>query len=246
MSYPTLCIACGHARSLHDGPEGVCVGNCTSLEPLVQCGCRRFLASEYSRAAFERDSKGQTGDDIAERRQAQPKAEPLHQRAWDLLRQMRSELLDDSLISREEYAWLAAEAPYVTSGDASQPGQGSPAPRRLERYDKQALRISVLKQEREATMRVLAPNMPGSGLEDAARQVKQAAILGSDNSTWLEQENTSLRAALVVLKQGLREDEAGEFHSARTWLDKRDIFHDDVSGYRVLSLVLDAALKETP
>ena len=42
MSYPTLCIACGHARSLHDGPEGVCVGNCTSLEPLVQCGCPHF------------------------------------------------------------------------------------------------------------------------------------------------------------------------------------------------------------
>jgi len=46
MSYPTLCIACGHARTLHDGPEGVCVGNCTSLEPLVQCGCAKFIASE--------------------------------------------------------------------------------------------------------------------------------------------------------------------------------------------------------
>ena len=50
MSYPTLCAACGHARTLHDGPEGVCVANCTSLEPLVQCGCAKFIASETVRA----------------------------------------------------------------------------------------------------------------------------------------------------------------------------------------------------
>src|SRR5688572_23721522 len=40
----------------------------------------------------------------------------LHQRAWDLLRQMRSELLDAELISREEYAWLLAEAPGAADG----------------------------------------------------------------------------------------------------------------------------------
>ena len=55
MSNPNLCAACGHARTLHDGPEGVCVGNCTSLEPLVQCGCAKFIASETVRAKTQRD-----------------------------------------------------------------------------------------------------------------------------------------------------------------------------------------------
>ena len=206
MSNPNLCAACGHARTLHDGPEGVCVGNCTSLEPLVQCGCRRFLASEYSRAAFERDSKGQTGDDIAERRQAQPKAEPLHQRAWDLLRQMRSELLDDSLISREEYAWLAAEAPYVTSGDASQPGQGSPAPRRLERYDEQLIRLTVLEQERDelaaASRRENARLTERADLADEEFLAQGAKLVEAEaRLTALEAENTRLRMRAALKTQ---------------------------------------------
>ena len=72
---------------------------------------------------------------------------PAHQRCWDLLRQMRSELLDQNLISRNEYAWLASEAPYATGGDSSIPGQGSPAPRRLEDYDHLRAQHAILLAE---------------------------------------------------------------------------------------------------
>lgn len=34
-----VCPQCGHAKGLHDGPEGVCVADCRSLDPLAQCGC---------------------------------------------------------------------------------------------------------------------------------------------------------------------------------------------------------------
>jgi hypothetical protein len=51
-----------------------------------------------------------------------------HQRLFDLVRYMRSELHEAELITDEEYAWLAAEAPMAK-------GSGSPSPRRLEDYD---------------------------------------------------------------------------------------------------------------
>jgi len=53
----------------------------------------------------------------------------------------------------------------------------------------------------------------------------------------------ALRKALVVIRKGLSEGPDGEFWSARQWLDKRDIYHGDLSGYRVLSLVANTALK---
>lgn len=59
-----------------------------------------------------------------------------HQRVWDLLRQCRHKLLDENLISREEYAWLLADAPNVL-------GRGSPAPRRLETYDDHESRMKA-------------------------------------------------------------------------------------------------------
>lgn len=37
------CAKCGHARTLHYGPEDVCVADCRSLRPLVQCGCPEFV-----------------------------------------------------------------------------------------------------------------------------------------------------------------------------------------------------------
>jgi len=69
---------------------------------------------------------------------------PLHQRVWDLLRQQRHDLMDAELISRQEYAFLAGEAPYMTDGDPDQPGQGSPAVLRLERYDQQDARLAFM------------------------------------------------------------------------------------------------------
>lgn len=68
------------------------------------------------------------------------KTAPIHQRVWDLLRQMRSELLDAELITRHEYAWLCSEAPGVSGG-------GSPAPRRLETYDEIRARAEKAEQE---------------------------------------------------------------------------------------------------
>jgi hypothetical protein len=38
-----ICASCGHPGGLHYGPEGVCVANCTSVTPLVQCGCKTFV-----------------------------------------------------------------------------------------------------------------------------------------------------------------------------------------------------------
>jgi hypothetical protein len=78
--------------------------------------------------------------------------QPLHQRAWDLLRQMRSELLDAELISREEYAWLLAEAP----GASDKPGAGSPAPRRLETYDEHAVRLKDAEGQVKALSKALS------------------------------------------------------------------------------------------
>ena len=44
-----LCADCGHAKRLHYGPEDVCVANCTSLKPLVQCGCPAFVVVRADR-----------------------------------------------------------------------------------------------------------------------------------------------------------------------------------------------------
>lgn len=71
-------------------------------------------------------------------------AAALHQRVFDLLRQMRSTLHQEHLISREEYAWLSAEAAYWEGGDPETPGQGSQAPRRLESYDDHQNRMKVM------------------------------------------------------------------------------------------------------
>lgn len=60
---------------------------------------------------------------------ARPAFRTDYQRMWDLVRVQRHALLDANLITRDEYAeLLAAET-------SSQPGTGSPSPRRLESYD---------------------------------------------------------------------------------------------------------------
>jgi hypothetical protein len=84
---------------------------------------------------------------------------PLHQRAWDLLRQMRSNLLDENLISQAEYAWLAAEAPGADAGA----GNGSPAPRRLETYDEHAARLKAAEAKLEALSSSAPVERPQAG-----------------------------------------------------------------------------------
>ena len=56
--------------------------------------------------------------------------------------------------------------------------------------------IVALQAERDAAMSVLAPNMPTSGLSDACRQVKQAAISDRDNCEKLESRLAALEEAL--------------------------------------------------
>src|SRR5687767_2562107 len=58
----------------------------------------------------------------------------------------------------------------------------------------------------------------------------------------LNTENAQLRQALRVIRKGLSEEADGTFWPARRWLDTRDIFHGDLSGYRVLELVAKHAL----
>jgi len=62
----------------------------------------------------------------------------------------------------------------------------------------------------------------------------------------LSTENAQLRQALRVIRKGLTEDADGEFWSARRWLDRRNIFHGDISGYRVLELVAKRVLHGSP
>lgn len=49
-----------------------------------------------------------------------------------------------------------------------------------------AEKVTTQQQEIDAAMRVLNPNVPTSGLVDAARQVKQVAIVEAENSLMLE------------------------------------------------------------
>lgn len=63
-----------------------------------------------------------------------------YQRMWDLVRQQRSELLEADLITREEYAQLAADETI------DKPGQGSPSPRRLESYDELRAALHAMRE----------------------------------------------------------------------------------------------------
>lgn len=76
-------------------------------------------------------------------------ANELHQRAWDLLRQVRSELHDQDLISDDEYASLVTDAPD--------------APRRLESYDEQAKRLAKSQAEVERLRDALKRIVPLGG-----------------------------------------------------------------------------------
>lgn len=53
----------------------------------------------------------------------------------------------------------------------------------------------------------------------------------------LNNENAQLRQALRVIRKGLSDESDGNYWPARRWLDRRNIFHDDLSGHRVLELI---------
>jgi hypothetical protein len=58
----------------------------------------------------------------------------------------------------------------------------------------------------------------------------------------LRAENERLRDALRVIAEALKEPDGGSYWPAREYLDKFDVFHDDLSGTRVLERVASAAL----
>ena len=62
-----------------------------------------------------------------------------HTRLFDLVRQMRTTLHAENLITDEEYEWLSGGAPLATAKTG-----GSPSPRRLEDYDDLRARIAAL------------------------------------------------------------------------------------------------------
>lgn len=77
--------------------------------------------------------------------------------------------------------------------------------------------------------------------EQQACAPSEMASMLADNVN-LVMEVKRLRSALRVIQKGLTEDSDGEFWPARSWLDKRDIYHGDLSGYRVLDVVAKSAL----
>jgi len=60
------------------------------------------------------------------------------------------------------------------------------------------------KQEIERAMKVLNPSMPESGLEDACRQIKQAAISSIDNCEVLEARLATQEATIRQVEQEMR------------------------------------------
>lgn len=59
----------------------------------------------------------------------------------------------------------------------------------------------------------------------------------------LTAEREALREAVRVSLKALSEEADGEYWSVRKWLDDRDIFNDDLSGHRVVTACLAAALQ---
>lgn len=60
-----------------------------------------------------------------------------------------------------------------------------------------------------------------------------------------EAERAVQREALQAIAIALAEPDGGEYWTARAFLDRFDIFHDDLSGTRVLLKVAEAALGQT-
>lgn len=81
---------------------------------------------------------------IAAIEQALPAFVTDHQRMWDLVRFARGYLLDEGLISRQEYGVL------VANETETRPGIGSPSPRRLESYDELRAKLAALEEKAAA------------------------------------------------------------------------------------------------
>lgn len=74
--------------------------------------------------------------------------------------------------------------------------------------------VKQLRAERDATMKVLEPSMPESGLEDAARQLKQAYISERDNAEVADARLKEVEAERDKLKASRRVYELDNHHNA--------------------------------
>ena len=61
-------------------------------------------------------------------------------------------------------------------------------------------------------------------------------------SSLLEEREREIREALKVIQKAVRDDEHGEFWTARRWLDKQGVFNGDLTGLRVVEAVAKTAL----
>lgn len=79
----------------------------------------------------------------------------------------------------------------------------------------------ALQGELDKALKVLAPSMPESGIEDAARQVKQAAISAAGNCDDLEAQVKALEARVETLTQ-LLGDVRPHCHGGSILIDRID------------------------
>lgn len=123
-------------------------------------------------------------------------------RMWDLVRYKRSDLLDDGLITREEYACLVA----------AEDDPGSPSARRLESYDEMRQRIKTLTAERDAAVeRADGAGANAEALRAAYYEIEKLAWDRGRAYEQLEAEVAALRAQVRALRAALslRLDESG-------------------------------------
>lgn len=103
---------------------------------------------------------------------------------------------------QQEIKRLTAEYHELQLGAVAMNGE---AIRERLRADAAEADVTRLKTERDDAIKVLAPNMPESGLVDACRQIKQVAISEADNATQLEKEVTRLSSLLAQRDEALKE-----------------------------------------
>ena len=90
-----------------------------------------------------------------------------------------------------------------------------------------AARVAELEAERERCLDVLAPSVRESGLEDACRQVKQAAISEAQNAEALEAEVLDLRTKLAAAEKD-RDDYKRACHTYEGLKRQADAMRDEI------------------
>lgn len=137
-------------------------------------GCDSVVMSpEEYEALYEQARKTERERNAAlAERDAAIKAQPIntHVRLFDLVRYMRSELLNAGLITEDEYAWLAHTSPMAAS-----PKGGSPSRERLEDYDALRARLKSAEDAMQESLEILTDNPePDGEIIEAVRKLRAA------------------------------------------------------------------------